>query len=67
MAKKYVRLEKVQVWSTPTGGIHISSDDPRVTDEAGKRKGLNIHISKKDQPNTHRYLELLLERHLNDE
>lgn len=62
MARKWPTLV-VQVWQSDDGSIHLSCNDQRLTDEHGSWKGMNIQISRRRQPATHRWLQLLIDRH----
>jgi hypothetical protein len=61
MSKPHIDLT-VQVWYGQGGAIHISSDDPRLIDEDGTRKGLNMAISPTRHPKTFRRVDSLLTR-----
>jgi hypothetical protein len=61
MSKPHLDLT-VQVWYGEGGAIHLSSDDPRLVDPDGKRKGLNMAISRTKQPKTFKRVDDLLRR-----
>lgn len=61
MGKPHIDLT-VQVWYGQGGAIQISSDDPRLIDPDGTRKGLNMAISRTRQPKTFQRVDALLKR-----
>jgi hypothetical protein len=62
MSKPHIELV-VNVWYGEGGAIHLSSDDPRLVDPAsGKRKGLNMAISRSRQPKTYAMVDALLRK-----
>lgn len=60
--RKYATIE-VRVVESGNGSIHLVSDDPRLTDENGVFRGMNIRVSVKHQPKTDRWLRLLIHRY----